>query len=75
MQYNLCKKFPLLGPFAEFGFGFVFFFISSRISDLFMLKVANMPCLIQIKCSEQEVRFKKVCYNDVISEKNSNVCW
>jgi hypothetical protein len=41
----------------------------------FILKVANIRCFILIKCSEQEVRFKKICYNVVISEKNSNVCW
>ena len=42
---------------------------------LFILKVANIRCFILIKCSEQEVRLKKICYNVVISEKNSNVCW
>ena len=26
------------------------------------------------KCSEQEASLKKICYNVVISEKNSNVC-
>ena len=49
-----------------------------RLSEwifLFILKVANIRCFILIKYSEQEVRFKKRCYNVVISEKNSNVCW
>jgi hypothetical protein len=41
---------------------------------LFILKVANIRCFILIKCSEQEARFKQICYNVVISEKNSNVC-
>jgi hypothetical protein len=40
---------------------------------LFISKVANIRCFILIKCSEQEARFKKICYNVVISEKNSNV--
>ena len=26
-----------------------------------------------MKCSEQKARFKNICYNVVISEKNSNV--
>ena len=42
---------------------------------LFILKVANIRCFILIKCSEQEARLNKICYNVVISEKNSNVCW
>ena len=42
---------------------------------LFILKVDNIRCFILIKCSEQEAMFKKICYNVVISEKNSNVCW
>ena len=37
---------------------------------LFILNVANIRCFILIKCSEQEARFKKICYNVVISEKN-----
>ena len=41
---------------------------------LFILKIANIRCFILIKCSEQETRFKKICYNVVISEKNLNVC-
>jgi hypothetical protein len=41
---------------------------------LFILKVAHIRCFMLIKCSEQEARFKKICYNVVISEKNSNVC-
>jgi hypothetical protein len=40
-----------------------------------LLKVTNIRCFMQIKCSEQEARFKKIGYNVVISEKNSNVCW
>ena len=40
---------------------------------LFILKVANIRCFILIKCSEQEARFKKICYIVVISEKNSNL--
>jgi hypothetical protein len=48
--------------------------IQAVIIDLFlsMLKVANIRYFILIKCSEQEARFKKICYNVVISEKNSN---
>jgi hypothetical protein len=34
---------------------------------LFILKVANIRCFMLIKCSEQEARFKKICYNVVIS--------
>ena len=44
-----------------------------RIAFLFVLKVANIRCFIQIKCSEQKSRFNKICYNGVISENNSNV--
>jgi hypothetical protein len=40
---------------------------------LFIFKVTNIRCFILIKCSEQEARFKKICYSVVISEKNSNV--
>ena len=42
--------------------------------DFIILKVANIRCFILIKCSEQEARFKKICYNVVISEKNLKVC-
>ena len=37
--------------------------------DFFILKVANIRCFILIKCSEQETRFKKICYNVVILVK------
>jgi hypothetical protein len=45
-----------------------------RLSELiFFVFVASIRCFILIKCSEQEARFKKICYNVVISEKNLNV--
>ena len=31
----------------------------SQLNILFILKVANIRCVILIKCSEQEARFKK----------------
>ena len=46
----------------------------SELIFLFISKVANIRCFILIKCSEQEAGFKKICYNVVISENNSNVC-
>jgi hypothetical protein len=46
----------------------------AQLFILFILKVANIQCFILIKCSKQEARFKKMCYNVVISEKNLNVC-
>ena len=46
-----------------------------RIDFFLYINVANIRCFILIKCSEQEARFKKICYNVVISEKNSHVCW
>jgi hypothetical protein len=47
----------------------------SELIFLFILKVANIRCFILLKCSEQEARIKKICYNVIISEKNLNVCW
>jgi hypothetical protein len=44
----------------------------SELNFLLTLKVANIGCFILIKCSEHKARFKKICYNAVISEKNSN---
>ena len=46
----------------------------SELTFFIKLKVVNIRCFIPIKCSEQEARFKNICYNVVISEKNSNVC-
>jgi hypothetical protein len=49
------------------NFIFIYFTIKKSADDLkgivaqidFFLKVANIRCFILIKCSEQEVRFKK----------------
>jgi hypothetical protein len=50
------------------NFIFIYFTIKKSADDLkvaqidfflFILKVANIRCFILIKCSEQEVRFKK----------------
>jgi hypothetical protein len=53
----------------------ILFYMENRLTLNIQIKVANIRCFILIKCSEQEARFKKICYNVVISEKNSNVCW
>ena len=48
---------------------------SLKIMESFDNRFTSQVDFKLIKCSEQEARFKKIGYNVVISEKNSNVCW